>query len=313
MPLNINEHIPKAGGLDDFCDRLSSYVSIYDKDWVNRIQPITPKKMEYLKDLLLNTAKVSEIPAYYKIFLEHLGNNDDKLIFWDESGSVGRIFARNGELFSEKGEYVEQYHLLDYDCPLLIKVSNEEEEEEEAFHFAEYDWHDNFNGIPRLLKISCDDYTYMYDCLDLSMEEANVVGEDGGFISENFEKYIFQIVFRHYFWRYKPFPFIIGITQAGVHYNAALAELKISNMFEFVERFAKENSFAKIWFSDKANYIGAKEDMCFYIEIDNGYAIGFIAGADEASLLETAKIISEKMKTSLYVDGKKLYEDGKEL
>jgi len=248
MFININKHIPKAGGLNDFWDRLSAYVSAYDKSWLTRIQPIYPHKMKYLEDLLLNTAKINEIPVFYKIFLEHLGNNDGKLIFWNEPGSVGRIFAENGMLFSEK----EKYH------------ADDDDEHHFSDEYDEYDPNDDPNRIPKLLEISCDDYNYIYDCLDLSMEEPNVVDECGQFISENFEKYIFQSIFCHYFIKYKSMPFIIHITQSGSCYKEALAELKINCMFEFVDQFAKDNSFAKIWFSDKAHCEKMKASLYLY-------------------------------------------------
>ena len=78
--LTDKTQFPRQGNNEDLFQRLSEYISFFDKSWVNRIKPASQESIERLKQVSEFDKWNKEFPKEYHIFLEHMGNDDGGLL-----------------------------------------------------------------------------------------------------------------------------------------------------------------------------------------------------------------------------------------
>jgi len=159
-----NTRKPEQGNTDNLFQRLSDYISQFDKTWIERIKPASPESIE----LLINLSGIRKwnrsFPKSYQIYLEKMGTDD------------------GGFLSSALGAYT--------DIGTIIEFYQEYSEcKPEVFEF------------PFFLFFSLEMGGGL--AFDLSGKNKDAVMEFDGwkfssFFSESFEKMIFQSAFSHF-------------------------------------------------------------------------------------------------------------------
>ena len=76
MQTQNNNRIPGPGDNLNLFERLSSYILVMDKDWINRIKPASEESIFLLKKLSGIREAGFDIPEPYKIFLKYMGKDD---------------------------------------------------------------------------------------------------------------------------------------------------------------------------------------------------------------------------------------------
>ncbi len=229
MQIKINDRIPGPGDNSNLFERLSSYVSIVDKDWINRIKPGSQESISLLKKLSGIEEAGVDFPEAYKIFLKYMGENDGGAL---ESTLLGEIGIEGIiDYYKEVHEY--EPDTLNPKCLTFVST-----------HLG--------------LEISFD--------LTQSDNPTIVRSSDGeiyAFFSESFEKLLFQYTFLKYEELYYPEAISFGGSENML--KSALAHHQTTNIFDVVDSYAKKNGFKKAWFSDKRHYFGIREDATFCV------------------------------------------------
>lgn len=252
-----NAHIPGPGDNSNIFERLSSYIIKVDPEWISRIKPASQESIALLRKLSGLESAGLDFPESYRIILNYMGKEDG-----------GALRALNGDMCIE--EIIECYKEIDEDesetlnpqYPIIITTDVEGE-------------------------IS----------LDMSQPtNPNVVltynGKFQYFYSENFEKLLFQYAFLKYESLYHPES--IGFGGSQYMLKEAMRRHQITDVFDVVDSYAKDNGFQKAWFSDQRHYIGIREDATFFVR--RGSAVsGIFTGQNKKFLKELGKQFLSKI------------------
>lgn len=227
-----NNRIPSPGDNSNLFQRLSSYITKVDPDWINRIKPASQESINLLRKLSGLEDAGLDLPEAYKIFLEYMGEDDG-----------GMMDSLNGDTFI--GEIIDFY-----------KEVNEENPDELNPQYLAF--LSTYFGGQISFEMSKPD------------NPSIVMASEGRrlyFFSESFEKLLFQYTFAKYEIQYYPARIAFGGSQNML--KMALDRHKITNIFDVVDRHAKRNGFQKAWFSDDRHYIGICDDATFFVRRDS--------------------------------------------
>lgn len=242
MGEKINERIPSPGDPSNLFERLVSYISLIDRDWVNRIKPANPESIKLLRKLSGLEDIGLDFPEAYKVFLKSMGENDG-----------GVLKSLHGDTSIED--------IID----LYKEIHEEEPEALNPQYLAFVSTH--FSG-----QISFD--------MNQPEEPNIVMASDGRLLylmAENFEKLLFQYAFIQYERKYYPESLSFGGSQNML--DVALARHKTTDIFDVVDRYAQKYGFHKAWFSDDWHYIAIRDDATFFVHKSSNVS-GILTGKD---------------------------------
>lgn len=247
--------MPKHGSIDTLFDRLRVYISEVDKNWINNIKPANRESIEKLKRYSRIEEKGFDVPNAYRIFLEHMGEDDD--------GFLDRYLLAT-VLLSYMLEYYEETQRL-----------NPEEINPNLLCFGIFDWGE--------------------ECaFDLRQAgEPAIVEADGYEIFrtrfESFEKLLFQAAFTKC--ERIRFPFYADFGGSALMLKEALEKCQTEDIIEVINEIAEKEGFTKAWFSDFRQYIGYRDDMVFDVVKGQGVAFA-VHGNCEREALTFAEVAS---------------------
>ena len=84
-------------------ERLSSYINIVDKDWINGIKPANKESISQLRKLSGIESAGLDLPESYKVFLEYMGECDGDIFGQTLLGQISITDIL--ELYKELNEY----------------------------------------------------------------------------------------------------------------------------------------------------------------------------------------------------------------
>jgi len=256
---------PRMGTDDDLFCRLTEYISLFDKGWIDRIKPASKEQIFELKEISkLEERYKLELPKSYEIFLSTMGSNDGGLLSNAHSG--------NSDVESIIEIYKEFHQFSPYNNP---NVGH-------CFSF--------FVGFEQQFSF------------DFSRKHSeNVVKTDWGeFIcveSENFEKFLFQAAF----FRFELYTFSECFTSSSDDIKAKTQRIDMEDIFEVVleiaDSIAKEYGLKKAWFSDFNTYIALGCNCSFRIQRWNeeGAAYGSVSGDNQEVVKSILNILIAKL------------------
>ncbi|GAA0077318.1 hypothetical protein UT300005_16960 [Clostridium sp. CTA-5] len=248
MQIKNNNRIPGPGDNSNLFERLSSYISIVDKDWINRIKPASKESISLLRKLSGIEDAGLDFPEAYKIFLKYMGKSDGSALGQTLLGDIS--IEDIIDLYKEINEY--EPNTLN---PQYLTFVSTHLGGEISFDLSQ-------PNNPNIVMTSSGEFCY--------------------FFSESFEKLLFQYTFLKYEELYYPKAIFFGGSENRL--RSALDNHKTTNIFDVVDRYAKKNGFEKVWFSDQRHYFGIREDATFYVRSDSN-VVGNITG-DNCELLD---------------------------
>ena len=80
MQMPIKTHIPPVGDCTDLLERLTTYISRFDKKWINEIVPAKTEYIDTLKNLTQINKYNYHFPKEYEIYLKYMGQDDKDLL-----------------------------------------------------------------------------------------------------------------------------------------------------------------------------------------------------------------------------------------
>lgn len=248
--------MPEQGAIESFIDRLTSYISEVDKNWVNSIKPASRESVDQLKRTSRIEEKGHGIPTSYQKYLEYMGEND-------------------GGLLSD-------YIMADTSLTMLCDYYNEE------LNFEP----ESIN--PEILVFGLSHMADQLS-FDLRHNEEPVIIEsvDGEIyerLSENFEKLLFQSAFNKV--EKIRFPFYAPFGGSQDMLKAALKKGQTEDIFEIVNELAEREKFSKAWFSDFRHYIGHREDIRFMVEDRKGSMTLIVFGTCEHYVTSIGNVLA---------------------
>jgi len=239
-----NSRIPLAGTYTDLYERLSNYISRFDKNWINEIKGAKKEDIDTLKHLNQMNQYDYHYPKAYEIYLNYMGVNDNGLLNTQIPG------------YASVSEIIESYEGIHEEQPETLSG--------QYIHFFQKEL---FDG------------QLSFDFTQIDNPQIVMTDEDSQFVSyfaDNFEKFLFQCAFS----KYEKLSYEECITFAGSSrmFKEALKNNNVLNVSDMINNFSGKYGFQKVWFSDRNHYIGFKEGISFYIDSRNDSLRGFIVG-----------------------------------
>ncbi|MCP3874444.1 MAG: hypothetical protein GY699_14975 [Desulfobacteraceae bacterium] len=251
-----NKLLPKDGHIDSLFDRLVTYVSDVDKEWVKNVKPASKESIDHLVKVSKIKEKGFDLPKSYRILLENLGEDD--------------------------GGILSKYLLIDTSITEICDYYEEENEiEPESIN-------------PEMLVIGLFNMGGQLS-LDLKCPGGAkvIISDDGEFVSsysENLEKFLFQNAFiKCEKMRYPEFASYGGSENM---LRKALEINRVDNIFNVVEKYAVDYEFTKAWFSDQNHYLGLRDDASFMVEMRTGMII-VVCGKDKKFVTDFGEKLSQ--------------------
>ena len=262
-----NNNIPPEGNNSNLFERLSTYISKVDKDWVNKIKSAKKESIDLLKKLSQIEKVTSDFPEVYKIFLEHMGENDEELMRAQYPGpsSIKELLWLYEWINKYAQERLNPYYL--HFCRTDLVCGE-----------LSFDLGSDINN-PRI--IETDEGKYV------------------GFFAENFEKLLFQNAFLKYEKLYHNK--YIRFAGSKNMLDKALESYEVTDIFEIVKEFSIDNNCEKAWFSDQRHFICANNELSFFVLKQDQSVAGFIAGDDNEYISDLAKTITYKIGTKIKI------------
>jgi len=241
-----NVPFPREGTDANLFERLSEYISVFNGNWIRRIEPATQEQINRLKQAsVIKEGYKHKLPKSYDVYLKHMGVDDGDLLplCWREASDIE--------------------HMIDFH----IRNVNKDDLDAHWFHFAIQD----MGG------------TY---AIDLASDIPSVVETEGAYfrrIAESFEKFLFQSAFYEFerYSYYNYFTFSINGVKAATHLFDADDIFDV--IISVTRDMAEKHDMYKAWFSDFNNYIVVGEGIAFFISRPYDYpGYGFVTGESAA-------------------------------
>ena len=240
-------HKPEQGNSDNLFQRLSEYISQFDKTWIKRIKPISAESVELLKKWLCIDERDRQLPVFYQIFLEKMGADDGGFFsetLLGDAGFISRRIKSFEDWYAEnEGWYADE---------------NNKAGEWQPPHFMFFDI-DMGGG-------------YAFDLSGKNFGKVMDINDDDeltGVFSENFEKLLFQCA-AGYYEKYK-------------HYLTY--SIKQPCDFNVIKNMMDKYGLKKAWFSDNRHLIGYGNNVYFDCELDLYRGGCGILTGDDAKLI----------------------------
>jgi len=243
MPIKSN-HIPPIGDSTNLFERLSEYISRFDEDWVNRIEPAKKEDINTLIHLTQMKKYGYHYPKEYESYLNYMGQDDQGLLKTQLPG------------YASISEIIETYEGIHEEEPDTLS--------DRYIHFFQTEL---FYG-----QLSFDFTQTDHPQIVMTNEESQFVS----YFAENFEKLLFQCAFS----KYERLSYDKCIIFAGSRYmlKEAMERHHVSDARDIIDPFFETYDFQRAWFSDPIHHIGYKDGMSVYIDSKNNALCGFIAG-----------------------------------
>ena len=239
----------QEGTLDTLMERLCSSISGFDPEWVRRCVPATEEQIRQLKDILAEYNYT--IPAAYLYYLRRMGQNDGGLLEneWDGCEvDIGTVLK------------------------LLRKDSYFRKELEKGFFLFSDHWADA--GF--YMKLSAADDNPM------------VTDREGVYVTESFEKYLFQKAFDMY---HRKFTYSDFESESVCSDNERKKKEDcrtcpycgetVEERMDFINQMAETYGLKKAWFSDQAHFFCYNASYAFEINVGEGYSAHFYCDDNE--------------------------------
>ncbi|WP_046214901.1 SMI1/KNR4 family protein [Paenibacillus wulumuqiensis] len=245
MPLSINNsHIPSMGDYTDLYERLSKYISKFDRNWINEIEAAKKEDIVILKQLTQMNKYHYQYPEEYEIYLSYMGQDDKGLLNTQIPG------------YSSISEIIESYEGIHEEQPETLS--------DKYVHFFQKEL---FDG------------QLSFDFNQTNNPQIVMTDEDSQFVSyfaDNFEKLLFQCAFS----KYEKLHYDKCVKFAGSHnmFKEALKNNNVLNASEMINKISEKYGFQKVWFSDLNHHVGFRERISLYIDSRNDSLRGFIVG-----------------------------------
>lgn len=255
-----DSRIPEQGDNSDLFERIFNYISNFDNNWINRIQPAAEEDINLLTKLSGIEKIGLKLPQCYQIFLNYMGEKDGGILTGKEgSCSIKEIIKLYQEIHKYEPENLNPQYLLFFNVTLGSQI---------AFDLGSPE-------NPNLVDFDC--------------------GKAYEVRSESLEKLIFESIF----FKYVKDKYTIYFGGSGNSLNKALSKNRSphSNIFKIIEETAEQYNFKKVWISEEERYFGINETASIYIW-RNGLKTGVgghITGVNRKDVLELSKLFAAKV------------------
>jgi hypothetical protein len=220
---------------NDVIQNLIQYISAFDTDFAKKIQGATESEIENLENL----TKII-LPSSYRSFLRNMGKNSEKVRFSEGVSNIEGIIS----------------YYVEYEKEMK-------------------DWEDDFKFPQNCIFISVGNVVGETS-IDCNSENLRVVSTEWGdikeVVSENFDKFLFQIAFWNY---HKP----IFKYERSLTLNS-----NVEQNLEKMKEIALRIGFKEKWFSDDEMFFGEHEKAFIRLQqnkMGNKLSINVFADAQE--------------------------------